>query len=107
VEIILQRESFPQINFAHILIRQYLIRASGSHQRAVIKNISVSTDSKGLAHIMISNEHSDTALHQMADDPLDIDNGYRIDTRKRFVKKYESWLRRQGPRDLHAPPLAA
>src|SRR5262252_6969156 len=43
----------------------------------------------------------------MADDPLDVENGDRIDARERLVEQHELRLGRERARDLDAPALAA
>ena len=56
---------------------------------------------------MVGNQYADAARFEEADDFLDVDDGNRVDARKRFVQQDEAGLHGQHAGDFHPPPFAA
>src|SRR3712207_1279395 len=62
---------------------------------------------KGLAHLVVGDEHADAAPSQVVDKRLNVADRDRIDARKGLVQEQECRAAGQCARDFTAPPLAA
>src|SRR5688572_30655845 len=88
--ILVQTEVGPQINPPHVLVRGQLIWCAAAEDRTVVDDVCAVGDPKRLAHIVIGDEHADSALLQVKDDLLNIGDSNRIDAGERFVEQHEA-----------------
>ena len=74
---------------------------------ALIDDIRVIANAKGLAHIVIGDQHANPAILQEPDDALNVDHCDRIDAREWFIEQNESRIGGQGTCDFYrrrSPP---
>ena len=60
-----------------------------------------------VSHIVIGDEHADTAIFQKLDDFLNVDHRDRIDARERLIEQNKPRLYRERACNLDASPLSA
>ncbi len=72
-----------------------------------MQNVGAVDDVQRLADIVVGDQHADAAQLQPRDQIADIADRDGIDAGQRFVEQHEGRIRRQRPRDLDTPPLAA
>ncbi len=102
-----QLEIMPQIYFSYPFVAQNGLGPALGYDAPLIHDIRSVAYVQGLAHIVVSYQHADLALAQVADNPLDIDNGNGVDTGKGLVQEHEFRLRRERPGDFHPATLAS
>jgi hypothetical protein len=102
-----EAEMLSQIDFPHALIINDFVGFAAGEHAAVIDDVGAVADAQSLAHVVVSDEHTDLALFQEADDFLDVEHGYGVDAGEWFIEQNEAWLRGESPRDFHATALAA
>ena len=74
---------------------------------AVMQDIGAIHDAQRLAHIVVGDQHPDTARFQRMDQAANLAHGNRIDTGKGFIQQQKCRVRGQAARDLGPPPFAA
>ena len=74
---------------------------------AIVNNVCPVGDRECLPHVMVGNQHSNSARPQPADDLLQVENGDRINAGKRFVQQDKCGIDAQAARNFNAPPLAS
>src|SRR5690606_36941541 len=84
-----------------------LVRATGSKNSTSPNDIRAVADSKGLAHVVVGDQHADVPVLEETHDALDLDDGDRVDAGEGFVEQDEARRSGQRARDLDAPALAA
>src|SRR5581483_7641856 len=101
----LEPKMLAQIHPSHALIINDVLRCSIRQYRTVIDNVSAITNAKGLAHIVVGDQHADLPLLQKPDDALNVQHRDRIYAGKRLVEQDEAWMRRQCTRNFYPPTL--
>src|ERR1041385_6946788 len=103
----LHAEVLAQIDSAHAVIINNLLRLPGGEHRALVDDVRTVADAERLANVMIRYEHADGALLEEPDDALDVEHRDRVDPREGLVQQDERRSGCQGTRDLETPALAA
>src|SRR5579863_7986779 len=73
---------------------------------AIVDNVGAVRYRERLAHVVIRDQHSNTAGSQAADDFLQIENGDGIDPGKRLIEQNECRVDAKTAGDFHAAALA-
>ncbi len=97
---------FAEVNLSYLVIVHNFLRAAACKHFASVNNPRMVTDAEGFAHIVVGNQHTNTARLEKADDLLDVDHRNRVDTGKRLIQQDQFGLRRQRTRDLYAATFA-
>src|SRR4029077_7256078 len=100
-----QPERLAQVHLTDLGVGKDFFRTPGRDHRALIDDIGAAADPEGFTNIMVSDEHPDAALRQLANDALDVQHRERVDARERLIEQHEPGLGREGARNLDAPPL--
>src|ERR1700728_12165 len=100
-------ERLAQVHLTDLGVGKDFFGGSGRDYRALVDDIRPPADPERFAHVMVSNEHADAAVRELADDALDIQDRQRIDARERLVEEHEARFARQRPRDLDAAAFPA
>ena len=74
--------------------------------RALADDVSAVADPERFPNVVVGHEHSDPPLAQLADDPVNLGDGDRVDTGEGFVEQHEAGPRGKRPGDLDAAPFA-
>src|SRR5581483_6331208 len=77
----LHAEVLAQIDSAHAVIINNLLRLPGGEHRALVDDVRTVADAERLANVMIRYEHADGALLEEPDDALDVEHRDRVDPR--------------------------
>src|SRR4029077_13153192 len=80
-------------------------RSARGDDRTLVDDVSPGAHPQGFADIMVSDQHTNAALGELADDALDVEDRQRIDAGEGFIEQHEPGLGGERPRDLDAPPL--
>src|SRR5688500_9999725 len=64
-------------------------------------------DVESLLHVVIADQHADSAMAQAGDDGLNVVNGDRINARERLIEHHELRLGDERARDLQSPAFPA
>ena len=96
----------PQIYFSYSFVAQDGFGHALGDYAPFTHDIRSVAYVQGLAHIVVSYQNADIALAQVTDNPLDIDDGNRVDAGEGLVQKHESGFRGKRPGDFHPAPLA-
>src|SRR6516165_417621 len=100
-------ERLAQVHLTDLGVGKDFFRSAGGDHRPLVDDVCPRAHPKGLADIMVSDQHADAALGELADDALDVEDGERIDAGEGLIEQHEPWLGRQSTGYLDAPPLAA
>ena len=73
---------------------------------AFVDNVAAIADSESLANVVVGHEHPDPSLTQLANEPVDLGYGDRVDPGEGFVQQHEARPCGERPGDLHPAPLA-
>src|SRR5882672_1678395 len=103
----LEPEMLAQIDLSYAFIINDFLGLAVSQHAAVVDDVSAIADAESLSHIMVGNQHADTARLENPDNFLDVQDGDGVDPRERLVEQDETRLGRQSAGDFHAAALAA
>lgn len=98
---------FSQIDLADFLVGDDFFRVPFRNNPAFIENVGPVADAERIPDVMFGYEDANATVAQVVDDPLDIDDGKRVNSRERFVEQHELGFAGQCAGDFHPPPLAA
>src|SRR5437868_8181853 len=102
-----QREALSQIDSFHLRIVTQLLWRPRPEDLSLINDVSAIGYRQCLSHVVIRDQHSDSARFQIKNDLLQIQHGDRINSRKRLVQQNERWTNAQTAGDLHTASFAA
>src|SRR6188508_2557041 len=102
---LVQPEGFAEVDPADLLVGGELFGCAGTEDFAFPENIGPIRDFQGLAHVVIGDQDADSAVAEVGDDLLDVDDGNGVDAREGLVEQDERRVGGQGAADLEAPPL--
>src|SRR6185503_2068194 len=104
---LVQPEGFTEVDPADLLVGGELFGRAGTEDFAFPENIGPIRDFQGLADVVVGDEHADSAVPEVGDDLLDVDDGDGVDAGEGLVEQDEGRVGGQGAADLQAPPLSA
>ncbi len=78
-----RRKRLAQVHLTDLGVGKDLLCGPGCNHDSAIDDVGAGADPEGFAHIMVGDQHTDTAAGQLADDALDIEHRERIDARRR------------------------
>src|SRR5215467_9819811 len=104
---LLHAELFAQIKAADVRIVDDIFGIALHQDLARVNDVGTVGQAERLAHVVVSNQHTDAALGEMADQRLYIPHSDRIDAGERLVEQHIVWPRCQGARNLDASALTA
>ena len=78
-----------------------------SEHFAFVDDVGVIANAQCFTNVVVGDQHTDAAVFQKTHDALNFDHGDRVDAGKRFVKKNEARVSRQGSGDFRTTSLAA
>ena len=93
--LILKREVFTKVSFAHLGIVEYIASCSFGDHMALANNVGMLADIQSFTDIMIGNQNPNTAVPKVANNLFDIGNRDRIDSSKGLVEQNKLWIRSQ------------
>ena len=100
-------ELFPEIDVAHLLVRQNLLGAAGGDDMSLADNVGLFTDVQGIAYVVIGDQYANSPVTEVGDDLLDVIDRDRVDAGKGFIQQDEIRLGGESPGNLYASPFAA
>src|SRR5579859_674377 len=100
-------ERLTQVHLTDLVVGKDFFGTPGRNHRALVDDIGAAAHAECLAHIMVSDQHTDAAMGELADDALDVEHGERIDACEGLVEQHEARLGGERPGDLDPPPLPA
>src|SRR6516165_5601360 len=65
-------ERLAQVHLTDLGVGKDFFRSAGSDHRPLVHDVSPRAHSEGLADIMVSDQHTDATLGELADDALDV-----------------------------------
>ena len=80
-----------EINPLDLAVAAKFFRCSRPENASVIDDISAVRDPQGFSDIMVSDKNPDLSGFQVINDFLDLQDRYRIDSRKRLIQKNKFW----------------
>ena len=95
-----------QIHAAYGFIVHNGIRIALGQYRAVADDVGAVTNTERFTHIVVGDQHADTALGQKLDDALNVNHGNRVNAGEGLVKQYETRVGRQRTGDFHTAAFA-
>src|SRR5271168_3428087 len=104
---LVQGKTFPEINAADFWVFAQLFRASGAEDTPFVDDVGAVGNGEGFADVVIRDQYPDSACFQVEDDLLQIQDGNRIDARKRLIQQDEGRLDAETAGDLYPAPFAA
>ena len=96
----------PNIFFGRFVGNDFFGRALSEHF-AFVDDVGVIANAQRFTYVVVGDQNADAAVFQKTHDALNFDHGDRVDTGKRFVKKNEARVSRQGSGDFRTTSLAA
>src|SRR5437773_12469369 len=96
-----------KINPLNFRVAAEFLGSSRSKNRPIVDDISAICDLQGFSDIVVGNENPDLLGFQMINDPLDLNDRDRVDTRERFVQKNELRRNHQRPCNLHSSSFSS
>src|SRR4051794_9215617 len=102
-----QAEFLAEIKPANVRIVDDVVGATFHQHFPGVDDVGAISEAKCLAHIVVGDEDTDTAIGEMADQRLDVTHCDGINAGKRLVKQHVIRPARKGASDFNAPPLAA
>ena len=98
----LEREALAEIEPPHIGVRHQFGGRAGEQHAAVIDDVGAIDDIERLAHIVIGDQHADTAILQLPDQVANVRDRDRVDPRERLVEQHDRRIGSQRPRGAAA-----
>src|SRR5579885_355737 len=99
-------ETLAQEDLAHAIVIDNIAGTALDQDLAGVDYVGAVDDRKRLLHVVIGHQDADTALLQIRDDALNLDDGDRIDSRKGFVEAKKQRIEHQRARNFDLAPLA-
>src|SRR5688572_23154113 len=90
-----QGEPFPEVELARLGVRGQELGAAFDQDPALVHDGGAIGDAQRLAHVVVRDQHPETARLESRDDVLDLGHGNRVDADERFVEQKETRLRHQ------------
>src|SRR6185503_5828795 len=103
----LKSEFLAKVKAAYIRIVDDLFRTALRQYLPGIDDIGAVGQPQRFAHIVVSDQHADAAVGEVADEVLNVAHRDRINAGEGFVEQHVVWTRRQRARDFDAAALAA
>src|SRR3954466_15067352 len=100
-------ELFAQIKPTHVGIVDDVVAIAFHQDLAGIDDVGAISQRQSLAHIVVGDQNADAAGGEVADELLNVDHGFRIDTGERLVQQHVVRSRGQRAGDLDAAAFAA
>ena len=78
------------------------LRSSALEDVAFIQEVGAVDDGEGFTHIVVGDDYADILVFELSYDVLDVLDGSRVDSSKRFIEKDELRVYGKGTGDLKA-----
>lgn len=96
-----ESEVFPKVYALNVFVLQDFCWRTVRDQVSLAHDVGPLTHGQRFADVMIGNQHAETAVTQMLNNALDIDNGDGVNTSKRFIQQDKFWIGGQRAGDFH------
>src|SRR6266852_2092048 len=102
-----QAEALAEKDLAHLIVVDDFLRRALEQDFPGVDYVGAVYDRERLLHVMVRHQDADTAVLQVGDNALDLNDGNRIDTGERLVEAKEERVEDECARNLDLPALAA
>src|SRR3546814_16887913 len=103
---LLEAKPFAQVNAADVLVGDDFVWGAFHQHYPVVDDVGAVDDLQGLAHVVVGDQHADTAVLQVGHQVADVADCDRIDASQGLVEKEEAGVGPEPPGGPAAPRLA-
>src|SRR5207247_6958442 len=104
---LIQAKMIAEINSPDLRIIAQFFRAALTEYFPTFQDVCAIGDAESFPDVMIGNQHANSQIREVPDDPLKFLDGYRVNARERLVEENERRLQRERAGDFQPAALPA